>query len=440
MKTYYIETFGCQMNKSDSALIRTKLESSGYVIAPIETASIVIFNTCAVRDNAERRAIARITEAKSFAKQRKQIIITAGCVAQYHGEDLIKRKLAHIAIGPYEFPRIVDIIEEYKRDKKSLYVSQQREDFQERILPLLPVIDKEKPWQQWVTITHGCENFCTYCIVPYVRGPLHSFSSDIILDYLMRMADKGVTEIMLLGQNVNQYGQDSNDIPFYSLLEKCAKITAFKKIGFLTSHPKDFPDSLIKVIRDYDNIAKSVHLPLQSGSDRILKAMNRQYTLSHYMHIVDMLKKTNNVSLSTDLIVGFPGETNEDFEATIKAVQTIQYDEAFMYAYSPRSGTPSADFPEQVENITKKNRLSELISLQRVITLNRLLTQVGSETTVIPESRSKKNDKDLAGRSMHNHPVIFEAPTSLIGHQVSVRIEKVIGATLKGQLIEKTDG
>ncbi len=423
------------MNKSDSALIQAKLEEAGYRGTSEEFAEVIIFNTCAVRNNAERRAVARITEAMSYAKRRRQLVICAGCVAQFRGKELVERKLAHIAIGPYESPNIVEIIENYLSKKQKLFLSQQRDDFQERIHPSLPLIDSDKPWQQWITITHGCENFCTYCIVPYVRGVLHSFPSDTILEYLRRIADKGVREIMLLGQNVNQYGQDTGDIPFCTLLEKCAQIKGFRKIGFLTSHPKDFSDDLIRVIRDHDSIAKSVHLPLQSASDRILEGMNRQYTLAHYMHIVEMLDTVGRHSISTDLIVGFPGESDEDYKTTLRAVETIGYDEAYMYAYSPRSGTPGADMPEQIETKIKKERLAELISLQRTITVRKLEAQIGTETELIPETRSKKNESELIGRSMLNHQVIIEAPESLIGVPVSVKIESLTGATLRGRVL-----
>jgi len=423
------------MNKSDSALIQAKLEEAGYLSAPAEEASVVIFNTCAVRNNAERRAVARITQAKSYAKRRKQLIVTAGCVAQSRGEELVKKKLTHIAIGPYESPAIVEIIERYQKRHETLFVSQDRRDFQGRIHPSLPVIDHDKPWQQWITITHGCGNFCTYCIVPYARGPLYSFSSPMILEYLHRLADNGVMEIMLLGQNVNQYGQDTGDIPFSALLEKCAQIEQFRKIGFLTSHPKDFSDDLIRVIRDYPNIAKSVHLPLQSGSDKILDLMNRKYTLSRYMRIIEMLKSAGEHSISTDLIVGFPGESEEDFNATLRAVETIQYDEAFMYAYSPRTGTPGSTMADQIDSNVKKERLAALITLQRGISVTKLEAQVGKETSVIPEVFSKKSGNDLAGRTMLNHPVIIHAPESLIGKLLRIKIEGVAGATLRARII-----
>ncbi len=426
------------MNINDSAVMAVSMQQNGFTETGIEhEANVVIYNTCSVRKHAEDRAKARIIESKAHAKKRQAIVVVTGCMARRIGEELLAKKYADIAIGPYQSPQIGSIILQYYKDpRQKLFISDDKNDFKKRLHPALANHKEVNPWHKWVTITHGCENFCTYCIVPYVRGKLISFSSKSILEYINILPDQGIKEITLLGQNVNQYGQDNNEIPFYKLLEKIAAIKGIEKINFLTSHPKDFNYNIINVIKDNPNMSRAIHLPLQSASDNILKAMNRKYTLSHYMNIIDRLEKIlTEYSISTDLIVGFPGETENDFQAILDAVNTINFDNAFMYAYSPRSGTAAFNFKETLSDQEKIVRLQKLINLQRKICLNKLKKRIGKNETVFIERISKKSETEVMGKSFLNHSVVIPGSALDIGKKIVVRISGIKGSTLYGKRI-----
>jgi len=435
-KSFYIETFGCQMNKGDSELMRVSLERNGFTPAPdIKSADICVFNTCSVRQNAEDRALARIEEERNSRLHRKRVIVLTGCMAQRIGDEVIAKGMADLAIGPYQAPGCGEIVKEYlSGSRKKLYSSQDAEDFTARIHDDLIKNKDLHPWHKWVTITHGCENFCSYCIVPYVRGKLISFPSDRIIKYINDLAKEGITEISLLGQNVNQYGHDSGDIPFYKLLDKAASIKGLKRINFLTSHPMDFSPEIISVIKDHEHISRGIHLPLQSGSDRILEAMNRKYTLSHYYKIVDVIKnKLSEFALTTDLITGFPGESEKEFQETLNAVEKIRFDEAFMYSYSPRSGTPASEMKELLNRDEKIDRLNQLITLQRKISLEKLRSRINKKETVIGEKVSKRSDEEIMGKTRFMHPVVFKGELSDIGREICIEIRDVKGSTLIGE-------
>ncbi len=438
-KSFYIETFGCQMNKGDSELMRVSLERNGFTPAPdIKSADICVFNTCSVRQNAEDRALARIKEERNSRLHKKRVIVLTGCMAQRIGADVIAKGMADLAIGPYQAPGCGEIVKEYlSGSRKKVYSSQEAEDFTARIHDDLIKNKDLHPWHKWVTITHGCENFCSYCIVPYVRGKLISFPSDRIIKYINDLAKEGITEISLLGQNVNQYGHDSGDIPFYQLLDKTASIKGIKRINFLTSHPMDFSPEIISVIRDHEHISRGIHLPLQSGSDRILEAMNRKYTLSHYYRIVDVIRKElSEFALTTDLITGFPGESEKEFQETLNAVEKIRFDEAYMYSYSPRSGTPAWEMRELLNREEKIERLNQLITLQRKISLEKLRSRINKKEIVIGEKVSKRSDQEIMGKTRFMHPVVFKGELSDIGREICIEIRDVKGSTLIG---EKTD-
>lgn len=426
------------MNVGDSELIRLSMNKNGFVEAENPNdADIYIYNTCSVRDNAEKRALARISTAKGIGTVKKRLIVVAGCMAQRLGEELVKKKVANLVIGPYQSPRLGDILAEFIRSRKNrLFISQDEENFAERLTPELLESRDVEPWHKWVTITHGCENFCAYCIVPYVRGKLISFQSERILKFIKELADSGVIEITLLGQNVNQYGQDLGDIPFHKLLEKTASIEGLRKINFMTSHPMDFNEDTIHVINNSSNISRGIHLPMQSGSDRILSAMNRQYTMAHYYSIIEKIDRIiPDYAISTDLITGFPGETAEDFNETLKAIQKIKFDEAFMFSYSPRMGTPSYSIKETITEKEKASRLHELISVQREISLEKLRKRVNNNERVIAEKVSKKSGSEVAGKTFLNHPVVFSGDINDIGRETVVEISEVRGSTLFGRKI-----
>ncbi len=428
------------MNKGDSDLMRLSLEKAGFIEANTsEEAEICLFNTCSVRQHAEDRAVSRIESTKYGKGGRKKIVVIAGCAAQRIGDDIVKSGRADIAVGPYQSPMIGEIVKDYIENGfkcRSLFVSQNTEDFQERLNEGLINSREENPWHKWVTITHGCENFCTYCIVPYVRGKLISFPSERIIQFIKDLAAQGIMEITLLGQNVNQYGQDSGDIPFYKLLEKTAQVEGLEKINFLTSHPMDFSTEIVRVMADHPNISRGIHLPLQSGSDSVLKRMNRKYTMKSYMDIIEAINRTlPDYAISTDLIVGFPGETEDQFNETLDAVKKIRYDEAFMYAYSPRKGTPSFKLEEKLSRNEKIDRLNRLISLQREISLEKLKSRIDKTENAIAERISKKSSEEISGKTSLNHPVVFRGDAGDLGRVIPLRITEVRGSTLFGEKI-----
>ncbi len=424
------------MNKGDSELITLSMIENGFTqTANEETADICIFNTCSVREHAEKRALAKISIARSRKPAKQRLVVVAGCMAQRIGEELVLKGKADLAAGPYQSPELGTIIRTHiDKHRCKLFLSQEGADFSERINFDLVKNKDIYPWHKWVTITHGCENFCAYCIVPYVRGKLISFPSEKILNYIRELAAEGIIEITLLGQNVNQYGQDCGEIPFYQLLEKTAAIEGLKKINFLTSHPMDFNSVIADVIKDNSNISRSIHLPLQSGSDPVLKAMNRKYTLSDYHRIIDTLKnRLDDFSISTDLIVGFPGETDADFRNTLKAVTDIRYDEAFMYAYSPREGTPAFTLKEELTRAEKIERLNELIALQRKISLEKRESRINRIELVIAEKSSRRSTLEVSGKTFLNHTVVFNGSSADIGKETRVEIIEVNGSTLVGK-------
>ena len=428
---YHIETFGCQMNKSDSDLMDLNMSLQGFDPADsAEEADIIIFNTCSVREHAESRALSRI---RSVQNRKEKLLVLAGCMAQRKGVELVNRGDVDLAAGPYESPRIGELLRIHMESRQSVFISQDPEHFSERLNPALAGRPEIRGRHEWVTVTHGCENFCSYCIVPHVRGRLISFSSASVLDYIRLLSTKGTLEITLLGQNVNQYGQDSGDIPFHRLLAAAAEIEGIARINFITSHPKDFTRETLEVIRDHPNISRSLHLPLQSGSDRILKLMNRGYTLRQYLNIVEEAGRLlGDHAISTDLIVGFPGETDDEFRSTLQAVREIRFDEAYMYAYSPRSGTAAAEMSESITRSEKLARLGELIALQRGISVEKMSSRVNRTECAIIESISKKSPGEVLGKTFLNHPVVLPGLREDIGTLVQVRITGIRGGTLYG--------
>lgn len=424
------------MNKSDSCLMEISMNRNGFHLSPEpDTADIVIFNTCSVRNHAENRAIARMKSARGLPGGRDKLVVCAGCMAQRIGKELIANGTADIAAGPYQSPRIGKFVAAWLTDhRKRTFLSQEIADFSDRIDEDRALERDPGDWHEWVTITHGCENFCSYCIVPHVRGKLISVSSGKILSYIRDLTARGVTEITLLGQNVNQYGMDCGEIPFFRLLEKTASIEGLNRINFLTSHPKDFSNDIIGVIKDHRTISRAIHLPLQSGSDRILTMMNRGYLMKDYRGIIDVIAaELDDFSLSTDLIVGFPGETGDEYRETLRAVETLQFDEAYTYAYSPRSGTAAFDLPETITPDEKRDRLAELIEVQRSISRTKLEGRIDRTEEMIIEAISKKSSRDVVGKTFLNHPVVLPGVPEDIGKIIRVRITGLKGATLYGE-------
>lgn len=430
---FHIETFGCQMNVNDSELMERSLEAEGFSRAKNQRAAdIVIFNTCSVRQNAEDRARARMTEAKAHTARRRGIVVAAGCMAQRIAQELIDSRKADLAIGPYLTPSVGRIVREYlDGNPERIFVEQDERLLENRVTTPDAPMRGNSSWHRWITITHGCENFCTYCIVPHVRGPLISFPAQHIIDAVKRAADEGVIAVTLLGQNVNQYGQDSGAMPFHELLDACSRVPGIARLGFLTSHPRDFSDQTIAVIRNSSVITTGIHLPLQSGSNRILAAMNRGYTAERYLELVRTIQAIPDAAVTTDMIVGFPGETEEDFAATMEAVNAAGFADAFMYAYSPRTGTAAAAYTDQVDKAVRAERLARLIELQRGNAMRLLERWVGAEYEIIIETTSRKSDTALLGRGRNMLPVVTNGRSDEVGSRIKVRIDSVSGATLR---------
>lgn len=433
-KKYHIVTYGCQMNAHDSEKIAGMLERMGMCqAAERDEADLVLYNTCCVRENAERRALGNVGWLKELKKVKPELmIVVCGCMVQQQGmaQKLMKRyPFVDIAIGTHDLAALPDMLRGLLDGRgHALKVS----DIDGIVVEGLPV-KRTNPYHAYVTIMYGCNNFCSYCIVPYVRGRERSRLPEDILSEVRQLKESGVKEIMLLGQNVNSYAGGGMD--FAQLLSEVDKI-GIERVRFMTSHPKDLSDALIDVMANSRHICRQLHLPVQHGSDRILDAMNRRYTYEHYMELVGKLRAAMpDIGLSTDLIVGFPGETDEDFRRTIELVKNVRYDSAYTFIYSPRQGTVAADMPDQVPDEVARERIHELIAVQEQITSEVYSAQVGRRERVLVEGVSARRDTEITGRTERGITVNFAGDAAMIGSTVDVEITGAGHNTLKGRLI-----
>ena len=440
---YIVLTMGCQLNENDSEKISGMIEEMGYTRTDkIEEADLIAFNTCCVRENAEDRLFGKLGEVKKYKEEKGTIIAIGGCMMQEkHMVEKLKKSYPFfdIVFGPhtlYKFPEdVYNTLTTRKRIEDIL-------DIDGEIIEGLPIRRDDKI-KASVAIMNGCNNFCTYCIVPYVRGRERSRKAEDIIKEIEGLAKQGYKEITLLGQNVNSYmrverekGEDVGTIDsFAKLLRKVNEIPGIERIRFISPHPKDFTDDVIEAIRDCDKVCKIIHLPLQSGSSKVLKDMNRKYTKEQYLQLVDKMKnKITNVAFSTDIIVGFPGETEEDFEDTLDVVEKVCFEQVFMFIYSRRVGTPADKMENQVPEAIKHerfNRLKELVESQ--IELNNKKF-VGTKQKVLVEGKSKTNENMLTGRTDTNKVVNFEGPDELIGKMVDLKIASEHMWYLKGEI------
>ena len=440
---YIVLTMGCQLNENDSEKISGMIEEMGYTRTDkIEEADLIAFNTCCVRENAEDRLFGKLGEVKKYKEEKGTIIAIGGCMMQEkHMVEKLKKSYPFfdIVFGPhtlYKFPEdVYNTLTTRKRIEDIL-------DIDGEIIEGLPIRRDDKI-KASVAIMNGCNNFCTYCIVPYVRGRERSRKAEDIIKEIEGLAKQGYKEITLLGQNVNSYmrverekGEDVGPIDsFAKLLRKVNEIPGIERIRFISPHPKDFTDDVIEAIRDCDKVCKIIHLPLQSGSSKVLKDMNRKYTKEQYLQLVDKMKnKIPNVAFSTDIIVGFPGETEEDFEDTLDVVEKVCFEQVFMFIYSRRVGTPADKMENQVPEEIKHerfNRLKELVESQ--IELNNKKF-VGTKQKVLVEGKSKTNENMLTGRTDTNKVVNFEGPDELIGKMVDLKIASEHMWYLKGEI------
>lgn len=437
--TYYIDTMGCAMNENDSNKYAGILESMGFVKENDEkNANFILFNTCCIRENAENTLFGRLGALKK-QKQNKEdtYIAVVGCMTQQkHIIDKIKEsyKFVDIVLGTGamgNFPiKLYNILKENKKEIEFVDVTNEVEED-------VPIKFEDK-YKASVSIIYGCNNFCSYCIVPYVRGRERSRKKEDILNDIERLAKAGYKEIMLLGQNVNSYGNDfkDDDYSFPKLLKDIEKIDGIEIIRFMSPHPKDFSDELIEVIKNSKKVARQIHLPLQSGSTKILKEMNRKHTKEDYLKIVEKLKNADdNISISTDIIVGFPGETKEDFLDTLDVVKKVKFDQIYMFIYSKRVGTRAEKMEDNTKPEEKVKRLESLKKEYENYLPDNNTKMIGKIYKVLIEGKSKNNDKLYTGRTSQNKVVIFEAKEEDIGKIVDVKIISEHLWYLKGEIV-----
>jgi len=423
--TYQILTYGCQMNVRDSEIISGLLANMGYEEqSSIEQADLIIFNTCSVRHSAENKVYSKLGEYIKLKKSRPQMIIAfGGCMAQLPEViKKVKKMGVDIIFGTHNLHEIPYLVEKFREtNRKVIQVWQEHGE----VIEALPSHRKEG-LSAFVNIMYGCNNFCSYCIVPYTRGRERSrHPRDIIIE-VEKLASSGFKEVTFLGQNVNSYGKGlSESFDFADLLIMADKVEGLERIRFMTSHPKDMSDKLIDTIADGNKLCEHIHVPLQAGSNKVLQKMNRNYTREHYLDLVGkMRERIPGVAITSDLIVGFPGETEDDFLETLDMVKKVRFDAAFTFLYSIRSGTKAALMGEQVDQAAKKNRLLRLNQLQYSIAAELNQGLEGSIQEVLVEGLSKTNEDKLTARTRNNRIVIFSGPKSLIGKLISVRITK----------------
>lgn len=440
LNKYYIVTFGCQMNDRDSQALAGILEELGYgPAASPEEARIIIHNTCCVRGNAENRLYGHLGNLKPLKDaDPRRIIGVCGCMVQQASErEKIEKDYPYIDLvfGTHNLHRLPILLQMVNEGQRVIEVW---DDSKAGIPEDLP-IRREDPYRALVTIMYGCNNFCSYCIVPYVRGRERSRKPEDILREIHDLVASGVREIMLLGQNVNSYGKDfAEPVPFADLLKEINGVEGLRRIRFTTSHPKDLSPQLIAAMRDLDKVCEHLHLPVQSGSTRILERMNRRYTREHYLQLVkDLRAAVPEIVLTTDIIVGFPGETEEDFQETVSMVREAGYEGAFTFAYSPRIGTAAAAYPDAVPEETRMDRLYRLNEVVGELALAGNRRLVGKTLTIMVEGPSDKNPEIYTGRTRSNKQVLFapdERREKLIGEEIPVTITEGKTWTLSGEI------
>ncbi len=436
-KNIYIETYGCQMNFADTEIVLGILNNHGFGSTNnFEKADVVLLNTCSIRENAEQRIYGRLGNFKNLKKSNPNLVIgIIGCMAERLRKDLIEdKRIVDIVVGPDEYRRIPEFIDNAFNGEKGIGVKLSRTETYDNIIPY-----REDGLQAWISVMRGCDKFCTFCVVPFTRGRERSKPLDSIVDEIKRLSDKGFKEVTLLGQNVNSYMDNGND--FADLLAACAVVDRNIRIRFTTSHPQDLSDKLLYTIVENKNICNYIHLPVQSGSNRILELMNRTYTVEHYLGLIEKAKKIiPAVSFSTDIISGFPTETYEDHVMTLDVMRQVRYDGAYMFKYSPREGTKSFKMNDDVSEEIKTKRLQEIIDVQREISLEINQDSIGSEEVILIEGFSKKSNQYFSGRTDTNKVVIIPCNEKIKeGDFVKVKINKATSATLFADFIEFID-
>jgi tRNA-2-methylthio-N6-dimethylallyladenosine synthase len=447
-KRVYIETYGCQMNEHDTERILRLLEGSHYLeTKDPKAADFILINTCSVREKPEHKVYSALGRYKWLKEKRGAIIGVAGCVAQQEGDQLLGRvPYLDMVIGTHAIPMLPQLLQKIEVSGERVCETSydQGGEYLKAVLPQKsPVVgsirlDKVK---SYVTIMQGCDHFCSFCIVPYVRGREKSRPSREIIEEVRHLAELGVKEVCLLGQNVNGYGKGlEKEISFSELLGHINQIEGIERIRFTTSHPKDLSEELIQAFSKLPKLCEHIHLPFQSGSDKILKAMHRGYTKDSYLEKIDRLKEVCPfIAVTSDAIVGFPGEEEKDFEETLDLIRKVQFDDLFSFKYSPRKGTRAAQFEDKVEEKVKQDRLSTLQEIQKGITLRKNQELEGRVEEILVEGQSKQSAQDVTGRTRSNKIVNFGGDLELVGQLIPVRITKVFPHSLRGEIISAQD-
>ncbi len=429
----YIETYGCQMNFADTELVMGILKGKGFEAAKdIENANVILLNTCSIRDNAEQKIYSRLEHLRGIKRNRPNTIIgILGCMAERLRKNLIEeKKVVDLVVGPDEYRRLPEFIDAAYGGEKGIGVKLSRTETYDDITPY-----REDGLSAWISVMRGCDKFCTFCVVPYTRGRERSRSLDSIKEEVKQLSLRGFKEVTLLGQNVNSYSYEDKD--FADLMAACATEAPSMRIRFSTSHPQDLSDKLLYTIASHNNLCNYIHLPVQSGSNRILELMNRTYSIEHYLNIIDKAKKIiPGVTFSTDIIAGFPTETDEDHQMTLEVMRKVRYDGAYMFKYSPREGTKAFAMGDDVPEEVKTKRLNDIIDLQHATSWEINSGLVGTQEIILVEGTSKKSDDFLAGRTDTNKICIIPKRDDItIGSYVKVIINRATSATLFGDIV-----
>lgn len=438
-RTFFIETYGCQMNVNDSEVVASILTKEGYrQVNEIEKAQVILINTCSIRDNAEQRIWGRLDVFKQYKKQHPdRIVAILGCMAERLREDLVQEgSVVDAVVGPDAYRELPALLAQAEGGSKAINVLLSRE---ETYAEINPVRYDTNGVSAFVSIMRGCNNMCSYCVVPYTRGAERSRDAKTILHEVEQLVADGYKEVCLLGQNVDSYQSKDADqtIHFHDLLAKVAAVHPGLRVRFSTSHPKDMSDDVLQVMAAWPNICRHIHLPIQSGSTRILEKMNRKYTREFYMNrIASIRKHLPDCAISTDIIAGFCSETEEDHRETLSAMREVAYDFAFMFMYSERPNTKAArHYPDDVPEDVKNRRLNEIIALQNTLALETKQKDIGKTFEVLVEGESKRSDTQLFGRTSQNKVVVFPKANLKKGDYALVRITECTSATLIGEVV-----
>lgn len=428
----YIETYGCQMNLADCEIVLGLMSGCGYAVTKdIAQADVILVNTCSVREHAEQRIYGRLGAFKPHKRRNRHLVVAIlGCMAERLRKRLMEEEnIVDVVVGPDEYRKLPQMVEDALHGQKGISAQLSRVETYDDITPL-----RTEGISAWIAVMRGCNKFCTFCVVPFTRGRERSRPLESVVREVERLVVQGFREVTLLGQNVNSYRDGGKD--FADLLEAVSGVDRTLRVRFITSHPQDISDKLIETIAQHDNVSNYIHLPIQSGSDRILSLMNRTYDRGHYLRLVEKIRTAiPGVSLSTDIIAGFPTETEEDHRMTVNLMQEVRYDGAYMFKYSAREGTKAHMMGDDVHDEVKTQRLNEIVDVQQKISYENNRILIGKVVEVLIESQSKKSKEEFTGRTDTNKTVVFPKENYSVGDLVKVQVSRATSATLFGEIV-----